>query len=112
MPEGQLDRVIHNYGTSDEYSLEGNIVGINGPIQVVQDTHALELILGTSNLDNINKVSQLVNKTPMHLWRLNSKPSEKTERIVRFIAYSDGLNLDCLGNPLNGNPAFRVLKVE
>ena len=106
------DVVVHNVGTSDQYSLEGNVVGPDNKINAIPDKKVLESLLGTQNISQINAVSQWINGTDAYLWRLNLKPEQLDKRVVRFAADDGGLNLSCNRNPLNEYPAFRVLQVE
>lgn len=106
------DRVVHNHGTSDEYSINGNVVGPSGWMKYILDKRVLESLLGTKDVKKINKVSQWVNGTDSYLWRLNSKPTQKDERVVGFDADDCGLVLDCDWDPLNEYPAFRVLCID
>src|SRR3989344_956560 len=85
-PQGG-DEVIHGYGTSDAFSRKGNLVGNDGFIENIDNSNALELLLGTEDVKRMNEVSYSINKTPMYLWRINLKPSEKIERVVRFGAF-------------------------
>ncbi|MFH1311121.1 MAG: hypothetical protein ABIH65_01815 [Nanoarchaeota archaeon] len=108
----EKDKIIHNYKTSDEYSFDSKVVGPDSFIDKLADMNVLEQILGTKDVIKINEVSQWINRTNSFIWRLNSKPSQKEERVARFVAYGSRLYLDCDGDPLYGDPAFRVLKVD
>lgn len=105
------DQIIHNYGTSDEFSTFQNVVGSNGWVHEILDKKFLELILDTRDLDRIDAISRWINNTNSYLWRLNSKPKEKTQGVIRFDAYEDRFGLYCNADPLNEAPAFRVLEV-
>ncbi|MEN9625968.1 MAG: hypothetical protein RL557_296 [archaeon] len=109
--EGE-DRVIHNYKTSDEYSLAENIVGSDGFISEIPDSSVLETILGAKDVQKINAVSQYLNGTPTYLWRVNAKPKQKDERVARFYADGDWLDLYCVRRVDIEDAAFRVLRVE
>ena len=112
-PEGEVDEVIHNYQTTHaEYSLRGNLVGIDGWIKDIPDKLALKLLLETGDVDKINKVFQWINGTDTRIWRENSKPSQRIERVVGFSAGGYGLLLDADRGPALGHPAFRVLRSE
>ncbi len=111
-PEGQLDQVTHNHGTSDAYSIEGNIVGPDGWMVEIPDKKVLESLTGTKRVSQINRTYQWINKTNGYLWRLNSKPTQKDERVARFDAGHDRFFLCCGRHPLYVCPAFRVLRVE
>ncbi|MEK6871405.1 MAG: hypothetical protein AABX16_00710 [Nanoarchaeota archaeon] len=106
------DCVIHNYGTSDKYSVNCTVVGSDRWINKLLDKNILENILGTQDTQKINEISQYVNGTDTYLWRLNSKPNQKDERVAGFYADDCRLIFDCDWRPLGGCPAFRVLRVE
>lgn len=112
MPEGEKDRVIHNYGTPEEYTLKENILGEDNWIENISDKKVLTALFGTRDTKKINNFSQWLNGTEGYLWRLNSKPSEKDERVVRFVASSYRLDLNACRNPLDQYPAFRVERIE
>jgi len=111
-PAGEKDEIIHNYGTSGAYSLFGDIVGLDGWVSDIKDKLTLKSLLGISDTRKLNRVSNKINSTQMYVWRLNSKPSKKDERVVRFNANSDWLDLNAYRYPLDEYPAFRVLQVE
>lgn len=110
-PQGE-DEIIHNYKTSDEYILNDKVVGSDGWIKDIPDKKILKSLLGIDNIKRINEISQWINNTNTYLWRLNSKPLQKNERVVGFDACLDGLYLLCDRLPAYLYPAFRVLKVE
>ncbi len=113
-PVGETDKVIHNYGTSEAYTLEGDVINPIGFMSKIsnEDREALKLTLGTRAIEQINKTSDKINNIPMYFWRFNSKPAQKNERVVRFYASSDGLGLDCDGGLRSEDPAFRVVRTE
>ena len=110
-PSGK-DKIVHNHGTSDEYSSDAEIVGPDGLIAKIPDKKILESLLGTDDIDKINEVSNWINGTNSYLWRLNSKPKNKEERVIGFCVGGDGFGLDCGRSPIVGYPAFRVLRIE
>ncbi len=111
-PAGKKDETIHNYGTSDSYSIIGDIVGNDNWIKDIDNKNALESLLKTNDVENLNKISNEVNQTPMYFWRLNSKPSEKTDRVVRFDADVFRLFLYAYRLLSDEYPAFLVERVE
>jgi len=111
-PVGKEDETIHNYSTSDAYSIIGNIVGQDGLIKNIPDKKVLESLLGTSDVSEIDLIAQKINKTGFSLWRFNKKQSKKIERVVRFDANPDGFYLDAVRVPLVEGPAFLVLPVD
>ena len=111
-PEGQQDEVIHDYQTSDSKIIQGDFVGCDGDIEKVQPLSLLEATLGTRDIDEINNIAQWLNNTPAYLWRVNSKPQKRDERVARFVAGSYGLDFGCDWNPQGQYPAFRVLVEE
>jgi len=108
----EKDKIIHNYKTSDEYSIDTEVVGPDDFVQNISDKKVLESLLGTQDIARINEVSQWVNGTNGYLWRSNSKPEKKEERVAGFYAGDDRFGLDCGRDPRDEYPAFRVLKVE
>ena len=108
-PSGK-DKIVHNHRTSDEYSIEGNVVSPYGFFDEIPDKDVLERLLGTQDVEQINNVSQWFNDTDSSLWRLNKKPNKKDERVLRFDADSDRLILSCDWYPSGRFPAFRVIK--
>lgn len=111
-PQGIGDEVIHNYNTSAQYALSGNFVGPDGWIQKLPNKKALELVLETSNVNKINKVSNWLNGADAFLWRVNSKPEKRDERVAGFDAYFVRLYFNCDWLPSHQRPAFRVVQVK
>lgn len=107
----EKDKIVHNHKTSDEYSIDEHIVGRDCWIRNISNKKVLESLLGTSNIKQIDEVSQWINKTNTYILRLNSKSKTKNERAVRLVA-ADGFILDCREDPFIEYPAFRVLKVD
>ncbi len=105
-PEG--DSVLHNVGVSDQYALKGNIVGPVDWIAQIPDKQVLKRIIGTQDIQQINRVSNWINGTDFYLWRESLRPVQLEKRAVRFDAGDYGLGLCCDGGPLDGAPAFRV----
>jgi hypothetical protein len=92
-PKGK-DKVIHNYGTSQKYEINENIVGKDREI-IAGDSNALTALLRDGDIDKIKSVYNWINQTPTWIWRVNSKPESIDERIARFVAGSDGAYLLC-----------------
>jgi len=109
---GKEDETIHNYGTSDSYSRIGDIVGNDDWVKNINNINALEFLLKTKDTERLNEISKSINKTPMYLWRLNSKPSGRQERVVRFGANADRINLDAYRLFFDEDPAFLVERVK
>ncbi|MBU3906923.1 MAG: hypothetical protein KKA64_01600 [Nanoarchaeota archaeon] len=106
------DRIIHNHGASDEFFYETNLVGEDGEIGKIPDKNNLELLLGNKNIKRINNITNTINRTPMYLGRLNSKPSENEKKVVRFGAGPYRLDLGCHWDPSTWCPAFRVFRID
>jgi len=108
----QKDKIMHNYGTSDYYSLMGDIAGEDNWIDKLKDKKSLELLTGIKDINKLNKISLGINNTPMYIWRVNSKSSEKIECVVGFSAGVVRLFL-LAGRFLSLEyPAFRVQAVD
>jgi len=110
-PSGE-DKIIHNYKTSDEYSIDEHVVGPDDWMKDIQDKKVLEVLLRTQDVVQIDKVSQWINKTNTCIWRLNSEPKTKDERVVSFRTFPYRFIFDCSESPLGEHPAFRVLRVD
>jgi len=108
----EKDKIIHNYKTSDEYSIDAKVIGPDGWFADIPDKNILEYFLGTSDISKVNEAFQWINNTNGYLWRLNSKPSEKKERVVRFGADDVWLDFNCNRGPQVEYPAFQVLRIE
>jgi hypothetical protein len=107
-PDKELDQVIHNYGTSDAYTLEENIIGPARRV-IAADNLVLEKVLGDSDYKHVQNVGRWINKTDFWIWRDNPKPKKRTERVARFVAGSGRAGLGCDGDLRCGYPAFRVV---
>lgn len=106
------DKIIHNYGTSDAYSVNGEFIGLDGWVKYVPHSDdLLKQLLGIRNADVIDDISQWINGTNTYICRLNSKPTQTDERVARFGTDDDGLDLGCVGVPFSEYPAFRVLRI-
>jgi len=105
-PRGK-DKIIHNFGTKDQYEVEENIIGKNQVIEQA-DSKALEALLGTSDVNKIKQVYNWINQTPVYIWRLNKKPENIDERVARFVAVSGWVGLDCGGFPQVSGSALGV----
>ena len=105
-PKGD-DLVIHNYGTKDKYEAKSLVVGADRIIKS-GDSKALEAILGTGNIQEINSVYNWINQTPAYIWRVNSNPSKVDERVARFNADADWVNLYCSRDPAGSYPSLGV----
>lgn len=111
-PAGQDDEIIHNYRTSDAYSISGNFVGPDCLIKNISDKRVLEASLGTSDTGKIDETANYINKTPMHLWRVDAKPERRIERVARFNAVSYWLGLGLYVGPSYVYPSLRVEQIQ
>jgi len=106
-------RVIHNFGTQDEFYLNGkNLIGHDDWIENLENYDILRLVSGTKNIEDLNKRSQSINQTPTYLMRINSKPNENIERVVGFVAGAVRFDLLCCKGLNFGYPSFRVLQID
>ena len=105
-PKGK-DKVIHGFGTSEEYLLEEDIVNPNRLLGSA-DSKALEAILGSGDLAKVKEVYNYINRTNAYIWGVNSKPDSVIEMVAGFNANSGRANLNCDGSPANANPALGV----
>lgn len=111
-PIGEEDETIHNYGTSDAYSIIGNVVGRDDWIKDIDNPNALESLLKTKDIKILNEISNAINQTSMYFSRLNSKPAKKTEATARFYANDDGFNFSAGWSLSDESPAFLVVQIK
>jgi len=111
-PKNQKDEVFHNWKTSDEYFLVGDIVGDNNYIDKINNPNALELLVGTKDVERLNKISNIIIRTPTFLWRYNSKSCEKVKCGVRFVAGDYRLGLYAVRDLSVEDPAFLVEQIK
>jgi len=97
-PNGN-DEVIHNFGTSEQYATQKTIIGSEGDISQVSNPEALEALVGTCNIQEINQTFNVINGTPTYLLRKSQSPDKTVERVARFVAVSGGAYLNCDGGP-------------
>ena len=101
------DAVIHNHGLQDKFEIQDDIIGADGYVTQINPQTALQAVLGDNNVNEINQVYNWITGKNLYLWRLNAKPQEDTERIVRFDSYSGWAYLNCywfLNNSNRGLP--------
>ena len=111
-PRGQNDETIHLCNTSDAYAIIGNIVGKDGFIKDIDNKNALKYLIGTKDIQKINRTSNKINAKPTFIWRANSKPNEQLEEIVRVYAFSDRFLLLAGGDFFGVYPSFLVEQVK
>jgi hypothetical protein len=109
MPEGSRDIVMQRYGTKNQTQESLNLIGNDGEVQEVLRADACRALTGTTPA-NVKKYIDWVNGTSYAgIWRFNSRPEQRTERVVGFGASSDWAGLDC-GDwfPFGQYPALQV----
>ncbi len=102
------DLVIHNYGLQDKFEIQENIVGPDGYITQINPQNELKSILGSNDVNEINQVYNWITKKDLYLWRLNNKPKENDERVVRLGSDSDMAILYCDWDPDDSSRALAV----
>jgi len=104
------DTVIHNPSMPDQDTFQENIVGQDGYIaRASNKAKPLKAIFRTDDsVHEINSVFKWISGKDTYICRLNSKPSQDTERIVRLSADPDGFGVDCYGVSLISRPASGV----
>ena len=96
-PSGK-DEIIHDYKMPDEFSFNVDLVGKDKLIEQ-NDAGVLEALLLDSDANRVNKVFNSINGTNAYIWRLNSKPKQRHERVAWFDAGSGGALLNCNWDP-------------
>jgi len=107
MPQGK-DIIIHNYGLKDKIEIPENFIGKDEWVKDSSTSEIYNSLLGSNNIQEINEVYKWIANVPAYLWRVNSKPNSIDERVARFGADSDRVNLDCYGSPQYVNPSLGV----
>ncbi|MEK6917805.1 MAG: hypothetical protein AABW51_02550 [Nanoarchaeota archaeon] len=108
-PDG-IDEAMHNYGTSEQYSLKGTIIGPDQWIKDMEDKKTLEILLSTEDVVQINNVFKWISKKNGYICRVNL-PTKEDEEAVRLYAGDDRFYLDC-GKLGGACPAIRVMRVD
>jgi len=91
------DKAIHNYKTSDQYELFGDIAGLEGEI-INSETNtksALGSIIGNNDINEVNKVYKWLTEHNACLHTIDSKQDD--ECIVGFTANSMNAFFLCYG---------------
>ena len=64
-----------------------------------------------NTVDEVKKVLNWINETPVWIWRLNNKPKNVDERVARFYAVGDWALLDCYRFPSSRGSSLGVRAV-
>ena len=92
-----------------QYEMQEEFIGPDGFVRDLQTSRvAFKALLGTENMQEIQDVYTWFTGVPPYLWRVNSKPREKDERVAGFFAGSDRANLDCVRDPLDSGAGLGV----
>lgn len=111
-PSGEEDEVVHGYGSSEQFSFRGDIIGSIGLVTDVPYKKGLEFFFGTDDVGKINRVSQWVNNTDSYLWTLPFKVLEREGRAVWFGASPDKLILNCNKFFSSHSSSFRLFRID
>ena len=91
------DIVIHNYKQTDEYSIKSdNFTGPDGYVLKASNAEKpLQSLLDTSeNVNEINQIYKWLTDGDAYIYRLNSRPENRDERVAGFYAGSDGADFN------------------
>ena len=91
------DLVIHNYGLQDKLEVQQDIVGPDGFITQTNPQKELNAVLGSNDINEIDKVYNWITGKNFYLYRVNK--AQDTERVVRFNSSTYGTDLDCDRGP-------------
>ncbi len=89
------DRIEHNYGMPDKYTIDRQIIGPDEWVKDAINGGVYEAILGTEDTTEIQEVYKWITGEDAYLWRLNSKPEKDEVRVAGFDADSDRAYLSC-----------------
>jgi len=112
-PKNQKDKVIHNYKQTNQHEISlDTFTGPDGHITDPETTNAiipLQSFLDTNlSIEEINSIYKWIAGVDTRLWRVNNHPKKQDIRIVGFDAVSDGVGLDCDGDPRYSDSSFGV----
>jgi hypothetical protein len=105
-----LDKVIHEYGTLDEYTVDARIVSTNGWLTPgCGFEESVAALVGTKDLAHLNKVTQWLHEKNAYLWRVNNAPSSEDERaLVLGVDGGVRFNINANSNIIINRPARGV----
>ncbi len=108
------DRFIHNFGSENQYAVEGDFAGDSFDVENLEldEERVLRAGFGRYGVKRVNGTSQKINGTNSHLWRNNRNSEKEIVRGVGFVALSDRLDLNCNWFLRDDWSAFRVMRVE
>ncbi len=106
-PRGEKDAIIHNFGTDSPEEISIDFSGVDMPISEMPLEVCLALT-GKTPQETGEIMSYLNGGTSSYLWRVNSKPVQRDERVARFFAGSSRAGLSCDGSLAYRYPALRV----
>ncbi len=105
-PSGE-DEFIHKYGLEGQYSIKENIVGSDELIAQTKDPSTYQALFGTNDdIKEIDKDFGFLNETPTYIWRMNLRPQQRDERVVRLGANQVRFYVGCNGGPQLEDPAL------
>jgi len=105
-PSGE-DIIIHNYRLENQKDIKTKLVGSNGPIIGLKDEKVIQAVFDTKDDSlTISEDFKNLNGTETSLWRLNSKPTSKQEKVGGLYAYSGRFYVYCYRNPLSSYSAL------
>ncbi len=109
-----LDEIMHDYGSSNPYKIEANLVGQNGQITAQSGFEvSIESLLGTSDSAEVEEVFEWVSGRKSHLWRLNGKPrNDVMQALVLGVIDDDWFDIVAYDNISNYRPARGVVRRE
>ncbi|MEK6850040.1 MAG: hypothetical protein AABX85_00515 [Nanoarchaeota archaeon] len=101
------DAIIHGYGKANPVMKNVDFVGRDGAPDKVLSLES-SLALTGKKPEEVNTIMSYLNNTVNYVWRVNSKPSNVDERVVRLDAYSDRFGLNCYRVPQDAGASFGV----
>lgn len=110
-PEGQEDKIIHNYMLPKQEITSVDLVGPDGFVtELKKERKMLEALLGTKEINKADEAYSWIfdNKKRLYLWRFNSKPETKQIRVARFIADSGRAYFGCNRGPAYSDASLGV----
>jgi len=103
------DEVIHDYGLANAFSERVDFAGKDERVISSCNKDVYRVLLGDEDVGRIAEIYQWLNETPVHLWRVNSKPEQDIERVARLNAGSGWAYFYCDRVPSGANASLGVV---
>ncbi len=102
------DRIMHEYGLSSQSEVLEDMVGPDELVTGAANKKPYIALLGTDDLEEVKGIYRWITGNDPRFWRANKKLENDYETVAGFLAYSDGLVLNCYGGQRGSYPSLGV----